>query len=290
MGDFYKNYVWQERDLQMPMLIRGRHMKLEDKDRFPKTIKVNLPFWVLDYSFQASIDYKVESPMGRWQKRYANVLHLYPPDCSFIEARRPGKNRHSTYILFKNGELAGLDKLIDPSYKYLRIPDSKQEISRYLIEIADIGYKYHEDGFWKAQTLLFKIISIIHQCKLQGENAFIPAPPKEDDLPLKERIDKYLLEHLTEPISRESIAAKFNISVSTLAHSYKKETGISPMKKLMQFRLNLAANMLQQGEVLETIAETAGFSSAFHLSAMFKKNLGISPKDYRTKFRNDKLV
>jgi AraC-like DNA-binding protein len=290
MSDFYKNYVWQERDLQMPMLIRGRHMKLDAEDRSTKTINVNVPFWILDYSFRDSTDYRVEATMGKWRKRDANVLHLYPPNCSFMETRRGEKDLHSTYILFKYGELAGLDKLIDPDYNYLRIPDSKQEISRYLIEIADIGYKYHEDGFWDAQTLLFKIISMLHCCNLQGETAYIPAPPKEEDLPLKERIDRYLLEHLTEPIKRESLAAKFSISVSTLAHSYKKETGISPMKKLMQFRLNLAANMLQQGKMLETIAETAGFSSAFHLSAMFKKNLGISPKDYRTKFRNDKLV
>jgi AraC-like DNA-binding protein len=290
MNKIYKNYVWQERDLQMPIIIRGRYMCLKENERSPKTIKIKLPFWILDYSFDFSIDYKVKAPLGKYQKREAYTLHLYPANCTFFETNRSTQKQHSTYILFKHGELAGLDKLIDPNYNYLSIPDPKHQISKYLVEIAEIGYKYHEQGFWQAQTLLFKIISLLHTCKIKGETAYIPAMLEERELTLIEKIDRYLFEHLGNAVSREEIAAKFNISVSSLSHIYKEQTGISPMKKLMQFRLNLAENMLQQGERLETIADAAGFSSAFHLSSMFKKNLGISPKDYRKKFGNEKII
>ena len=274
----------------MPTIIRGRYMYLNDNERSPKTIEIKLPFWILDYSFEASVNYKVKAPLGKWLKREANILHLYPPDCIFWETKRFPSKRHSAYILFKNGELCGLDKLIDPNYNYLMISDPKLQLSQYLVEIAEIGYKYQEDGFWQAQTLLFEIISILHQCKLKGETAYISLPKKDDELSLIEKIDRYLFDNLSLAVSREDIATKFNISVSTLAHVYKKQTGMSPMKKLMQFRLNLAENMLQQGEMLEAIAEATGFSSAFHLSTLFKKNIGISPRDYRKKFKNDKII
>jgi len=282
MHKIYKNYAWKERDLQMPTLLRGRHMYLGEDERPLNTIQIQLPFWALDCSFGNSITYKVEAPLGKWRERTNNTLHLYPPNCLFWETKRLHKIRHNTYILFKHGELAGLNELIDPNYNYIRIFDPKQKITRYLIEIADIGYRNQERGFWEAQTLLFKIISLLHRCKLQCEETFaFPSDKVANNLSFSEQVDKYLISHLAESVTRNTLAKKFNVSISSLAHTYKMQTGISPMKKLMQFRIDLAENMLQQGESLGVIAEYTGFSSPFHLSAMFKKTLGITPRDYR---------
>lgn len=54
------------------------------------------------------------------------------------------------------------------------------------------------------------------------------------------------------------------------------QRAISPMKKLTLLRIDLAENMLQQGESLGVIADYTGFSSPYHLSLMFKKITGMS--------------
>jgi AraC-like DNA-binding protein len=286
MNKIIKNYVWKDRDLLMPTLVKGSYTYLEKDNRPLHALQIKLPFWVLDCSLKHVTDYKVHAPQGKWRERAINTLHLYPADCLFWEKKRSHKTRHCTGVLFKHGELAGLNKLIDPDYNYMRILDPKQKIIRYLIEIAEIGHQNQERGFWDAQILLFKIISLLHHCEPQDEATFtIPSEKALDTLSLSEKVDSFLMAHLAKPVTREILAAKLYISVSSLAHIYKMQTGMSPMKRLMQFRIDLAENMLQQGESLSTIAESTGFSSPFHLSLMFKRTLGITPRDYRQKLK-----
>ena len=289
MEKIYKNYAWEDRNLQMPTIARGRYVQLGEDDRSLNTIQVKLPFWVLDYSFEAAKDYKVEAPISKWQRRTDNTIHLYPANCLYWEKKRLHRIRHSVYILFRHGELAGLNELINPDYNYMEIYDPKQQISRHLIEIAEIGYQTQERGFWRAQTLLFKIISILHSCESQGGPTYtIPSEKTPENLSLSEKVDKYLISHLSKPITRKIIAAKFNVSISSLSHTYKTQTGMSPMKKLMLFRIDLAEDMLLQGESLGVIAEHTGFSSPFHLSSMFKKTIGVSPQEFRRKQKGNK--
>jgi AraC-like DNA-binding protein len=71
------------------------------------------------------------------------------------------------------------------------------------------------------------------------------------------------------------------VSESSLNHRFKEETGISPIARLIEIRLEFAKSLLLKGEKLVNIADMTGFYDEYHLSKAFKKKFGISPKTFR---------
>jgi transcriptional regulator GlxA family with amidase domain len=56
----------------------------------------------------------------------------------------------------------------------------------------------------------------------------------------------------------------------------------SPYQYLLRLKMNYAAERLQQtGVLVKQIAEEAGFADAFHFSRVFRKTLGLAPKDFK---------
>lgn len=79
-----------------------------------------------------------------------------------------------------------------------------------------------------------------------------------------------------------SLASQVGVSRAALARRFQEVVGQSPMAFLTQWRLALAADLLDEPEqTLDTIAERVGYSSAFALSSAFKRVRGISPKEHR---------
>lgn len=64
---------------------------------------------------------------------------------------------------------------------------------------------------------------------------------------------------------------------------FRKAAGKGPAQFIREARLQAAAQLIQQGiYTLAAIAEMTNFSSAFHLSASFKKHFGASPSGMRS--------
>jgi transcriptional regulator GlxA family with amidase domain len=57
---------------------------------------------------------------------------------------------------------------------------------------------------------------------------------------------------------------------------------ISPMRMVARIRLQSARDLLKNTDFkLNTIAEKIGYDNAFSLSVAFKKNIGVSPQNFR---------
>ncbi|GAA3470022.1 hypothetical protein GCM10018965_045750 [Nonomuraea roseola] len=81
----------------------------------------------------------------------------------------------------------------------------------------------------------------------------------------------------------ESLAAETGASRAALARRFAALVGQPPMTYLREQRLALAADLLREaGTTIATAAGRVGFSSAFALSAAFKKAHGIRPSEHRT--------
>jgi AraC-like DNA-binding protein len=79
-----------------------------------------------------------------------------------------------------------------------------------------------------------------------------------------------------------TLAGQVGVSRATLARRFTDLVGEPPMAFLTAWRLALAADLLREPDT--TIAATArqvGYSSAFALSAAFKRSRGVSPKQHR---------
>lgn len=103
---------------------------------------------------------------------------------------------------------------------------------------------------------------------------------------LVRELTEYIDLHYTENLTLDSISKKFYISSSGLSHIFKRETGISPMQYVIHRRIGEAQSLLMDTTLpIHVIEEQLGFGSDCHFSAMFKKYVGISPKDYRNHFK-----
>lgn len=83
-------------------------------------------------------------------------------------------------------------------------------------------------------------------------------------------------------ITVDSISAKFNYSANYFSTLFKKETGISFMKYLLDKRLNVAKDLLLTSDKKNfEIAMEVGFNSGNYFSYCFKKELGVSPSQFK---------
>lgn len=100
--------------------------------------------------------------------------------------------------------------------------------------------------------------------------------------PLVLKLVFYLNENYKEEISLEKLAARFYLSKTTLCERFKALMRCSIMQYLLQIRLTKAKELLSStGENMEKIAEECGFSSANYFSLIFKKEIGVSPLNYK---------
>jgi AraC family transcriptional regulator of arabinose operon len=106
------------------------------------------------------------------------------------------------------------------------------------------------------------------------------------DTPIQNVMD-YLCHNLMDKITLESLAERSGLSVSGLVHLFRRQTGMTIMQFLELQRLNRAKQLLERtGRRIQTIAMEVGYDSPFYFSQRFKRQHGISPRDYRKQSRS----
>jgi signal transduction histidine kinase/DNA-binding LacI/PurR family transcriptional regulator/DNA-binding response OmpR family regulator len=91
----------------------------------------------------------------------------------------------------------------------------------------------------------------------------------------------YLHEHYMESISLEDAARHVSISKEYLARCFRQEMGITLVTYLNRYRVRQAKVLLDKGgRNLTEIALETGFSSSAYFSRVFRKEVGISPREY----------
>ena len=80
----------------------------------------------------------------------------------------------------------------------------------------------------------------------------------------------------------ELLAAEASSSRSALAERFKAFVGVPPMQYLAQWRMQLAAGLLAQGNTnVAAIASEVGYASEAAFSRAFKKLVGLPPAAWR---------
>ena len=95
------------------------------------------------------------------------------------------------------------------------------------------------------------------------------------------QIQEYIRGHFEEELSLPRLSELFNVSQSHISRSFKKEFGVNLTVFINSCRLNAAREMLDKGE--KNITETAalvGYSDYAYFSSLFKKQFGLSPREY----------
>lgn len=96
-----------------------------------------------------------------------------------------------------------------------------------------------------------------------------------------ETVIHYMAEYYPEPIHLEQLADILQISSSYLGSIFKEVTGKSPIDYLINIRINKAKELLRDGYMVTETAQKVGFGDVFYFSKCFKKQVGMSPTDYK---------
>ena len=99
---------------------------------------------------------------------------------------------------------------------------------------------------------------------------------------LADSIMAYLEQCYNQPITLELLSQVFNFSSAHILRVFKKEYGMSVIESLNQIRLSNAKELLQGSSLsIGEVAAEVGFSSSAYFDRGFKKQNGISPREYR---------
>ncbi len=184
----------------------------------------------------------------------------------------------------------------DYPYNYLPVPNGghmihttgefRQKISRLctMMEMENMVCK--EGRYFMLKSYLMQMILLVirEQCETiapKGSCAFESVNKKY----VVERIVTYLEEHYNEKISLDQIAENMYLSPFYISRMFKSEIGDTPIRYLINIRLEKAKTLLESGDnsSIQEIAGMVGYDDAYHFSKLFKKRYGISPSQARKK-------
>jgi two-component system response regulator YesN len=92
----------------------------------------------------------------------------------------------------------------------------------------------------------------------------------------------YINNHFTEVITLQDVADLVKLSKNYFSELFKRETGLNFIDYIIQQRVKRAKKLLQTTRLnVYEIAEKSGFNDVKYFSKLFKKLVGMSPKQYQ---------
>jgi len=93
---------------------------------------------------------------------------------------------------------------------------------------------------------------------------------------------EYMHAYFSAGIKIDDICQEINLSPYYFIRLFKADTGKTPHEYLLDIRLQQAEAMLRDGtNSVEEVAYLCGFVSPGHFSSFFRRNVGISPSEYK---------
>lgn len=182
---------------------------------------------------------------------------------------------------------------------------SFREYQFYLMEIVSSIYRLSNDLQLDASDMpgfhaglydeMFKLGSINEIKELiggvcAGLASFISQKRQNTTRTLLEKAKDYIDRNYgDDELSIQKLANHLHISATYLSMIFKKEAGETFLKYLVGVRLKAARELLADSDLKTSeIAERIGYPDINYFSYFFKKNFGMSPREYRNKLVSKK--
>ncbi|GGE16398.1 AraC family transcriptional regulator [Marinithermofilum abyssi] len=103
-----------------------------------------------------------------------------------------------------------------------------------------------------------------------------------------QQVISFIERHYSEDLNLDRIAGELHLSKFYLSRVFKEVTGVTIMNYLMNQRINQAkvSFLLNRELTVTEMSYRTGFKHPAHFSRVFKKQVGITPDQYRKRLRD----
>lgn len=217
----------------------------------------------------------------------SGALFYIPPESQMKLRTQKNRLLHFYSILFHYGQLRWEGDSIqwkhdikNPIYSkdvtYFEESPMLLDIYRNIYRVwARKGIGYEWKAKWLFQQLLDVLIQMIHHSsEHQQRNVII----------IEDTID-YIQNNLHRSLDRHMLAERACMSKSHFSITFKQHTGYSPSQFITRIRLDRAKQLLRETNMpIYKISEEIGYTDSFYFTRLFRKDTGMSPREFRKYF------
>lgn len=169
-------------------------------------------------------------------------------------------------------------------YKYMAV-SSITLATRYAIEggLNEADAYSFSDMFIRKIDLMKspdKIISSLAQAIIELTNSVAEEKSRLKYSPHIRKCIAYINKNINKKITIKDISEQCGLSADYLSHLFKNEIGENLSSYILKNKLELSKSLLLEGLDNHKICQTLGFSSQSHFISVFKKQYGITPKQF----------
>lgn len=128
------------------------------------------------------------------------------------------------------------------------------------------------------------MISLFFKQLLIAVNRFL-IEEKKSNTEIQNKVEKathYFNEHYNEEINIDDFAASINMSTCYFIRCFRQIVRVSPLQYILSLRMSNAKNLLGNTTYnINEIAQIVGYENQLYFSRLFRKNVGVSPSEYR---------
>ena len=172
----------------------------------------------------------------------------------------------------------------------LHLSPKEERQMELIVENIDLEYQNNQDSFSK-DIILSHLSTLLKYARRFYERQFTHRTELSDDL--LERFNQQLEDCFNSGQLRENgipsieqMADKLSVSQRYLSDTLKKETGKTTTEHLHLYLIDEAKNtLLNPNKTIAEVAYELGFEYPPYFSRLFKKKVGLSPTEYREKYK-----
>ena len=222
-----------------------------------------------------------------------NVFLLPPLDCHSFKISEPSTFyfiRFTDHYFLDESKLENysdwFDKMAYVLANYNKVPGDIINTDReraYIIQtIKSIYQEYVKADAYSDSIISGAMSSILNILARSIENHYV-SKANEQDSKFGELL-RFINLNITnsEYLNISYLANKFNISKNYFSEYFKKQSGVSFLDYIMKSKLKLVESKIMHTDLtLKEIAYQLAFTDSSHLSRNFKKNYGITVKEFK---------
>ncbi|RAU84068.1 AraC family transcriptional regulator [Pontibacter arcticus] len=225
----------------------------------------------------------------------ANQPHIFRSDDSYYREVAVD-NVHAIHIFIEHEntlqflsnlpEMEFIKKLMDNTLPGLQVPDE------YLAHASRMFLKVNRVSGFKRLITFIKLVRYLteevkHYKSLSTGHDNMPFSGPEDNR--MNQIYEYTIQHYSENITLERIAAVVHITPHAFCKYFKKHTRKTYKHFLNEVRINEACKKIINGDFdcISSIAYATGFNSPINFNKVFKKMTDKSPSEYIKEYKHN---